>query len=236
MAVMDDLRVGAAIRAVRKRRGWRQQDVAGRAGVSRTFLSLVEHGHLDRVPLLTIRRIAAVLDIRVDMVARWRGGELDRLLAARHSALAEAVAAHLATLPDWDLAPEVSFSIFGERGVIDILAFHRPTGSLLVIELKTAIIDVNELVGSMDRKRRLATRIAADRSWQAASVSCWVIVADGRTNRRRIDAHRTMLRAAFPNNGRTMRGWLRRPFGRVAALSMWPSVHVHGTRPGGGTA
>jgi transcriptional regulator with XRE-family HTH domain len=81
---MEDIRVGAAVRAVRKRRGWRQQDVATRAGVSRSFISLVEHGHLDRVPLRTIRRIAAVLDIRIDIVARWRGGELTGL--ARHSA------------------------------------------------------------------------------------------------------------------------------------------------------
>jgi hypothetical protein len=121
----------------------------------------VERGHLDRVALLTICRIAAVLDVRVDVVARWRGGELDRLLGARHSALADAVAAHLSGSPGWVLAPEVSFSIYGERGIIDILAFHRPTGSLLVIELKTAIVDVKELVGSVDRKRRLATRIAA---------------------------------------------------------------------------
>ena len=173
-----------------------------------------------------------MLDIRVDVVARWRGGELDRLLAARHSALAEALAMHFSSLPGWALAPEVSFSIFGERGIIDILAFHEPTGSLLVIELKTAVVDVNELVGSVDRKRRLAARIAADRGWRSKSVSCWVIVAAGRTNRRRIDAHRTMLRSAFPVSGRTMRGWLRRPVGRVAALSMWPPVDVRGTRPG----
>jgi transcriptional regulator with XRE-family HTH domain len=229
---VDDIRVGAAIRAVRKRRHWRQQDVAERAGVSRSFISVVERGHLDRVALLTIRKIAAVLDIRVDLVARWRGGELDRLLGARHSALAESVAAHLSKLPGWDQAPEVSFSIYGERGVIDILAFHRPTGSLLVIELKTAIVDVNELVGSVDRKRRLAARIAADRGWHPTSVSCWVIVAAGRTNRRRIEAHRTILRTAFPRSGRSMRAWLRRPVGRAAGLSTWPSVDVRdaGTR------
>jgi len=33
----------------------------------------------------------------------------------------------------WQPAPEVSFAYFGERGVIDILAFHHPTRRLLVI-------------------------------------------------------------------------------------------------------
>ena len=94
------------------------------------------------------------LDIRIDVVARWRGGELDRLLNAGHSAMHESFGTFLGSLPGWAFAPEVSFSIWGERGVIDILAWHAPTRSLLVIELKRAIVDVNELVGSVDRKRR----------------------------------------------------------------------------------
>jgi hypothetical protein len=133
------------------------------------------------------------------------------------------------------MAPEASFSVFGERGVIDILAFHRPTATLLIIELKTAIVDVNELVGTLDRKRRLARKIATERGWHATTVSCWVIVAAGRTNRRRIEAHRTMLRVAFPEDGRRVRGWLRRPVGSVAAMSMWPSADGRGTRTGRAT-
>jgi transcriptional regulator with XRE-family HTH domain len=45
---MDDIRVGAAFRAVRIRRGWRQQDVADRAGVSRALISLIERGKSGR--------------------------------------------------------------------------------------------------------------------------------------------------------------------------------------------
>ena len=39
-------------------------------------------------------------------------------------------------------------------GVIDVLAWHEPTRSLLVIELKPAIADVNALLGTFDRKQR----------------------------------------------------------------------------------
>lgn len=117
---MHDERVGSAFRAVRLRRGWRQQDVADRAAVSRAFVSLVERGHLASVSLATLRRVAGALDIRLDVVPRWRGGELDRLVNAGHAALHESVARHLGSLPGWLIAPEVSFSIYGERGVIDI--------------------------------------------------------------------------------------------------------------------
>ena len=221
---MDDLRVGAAFRAVRLRRRWRQRDVADRAGVARSLISDIERGHLDGTSLARLRAVAAVLEIRLDVVARWRGGELARLINARHSALHEDVAVFFGRLPDWRFTPEVSFSVYGERGVIDILAFHPASGALLVIELKTAIVDVNDLVGSVDRKSRLAIGVAADRGWPAASVSRWVIVTRDRTNQRRIEAHRSMLRAAFPQDGHAVRSWMTNPVGEISALSMWSSV------------
>ena len=124
-------------------------------------------------------------------------------------------------LPAWVLRPETSFAIFGERGVIDILAWHAGQRALLVIELKTDIVDVNDLVGGVDRKRRLAAQVAAGVGWKAETVSVWVIVADGRTNRKRIAVHNAMLRTAFPVDGRSVRAWLREPGERVAALSIW---------------
>jgi hypothetical protein len=183
-------------------------------------VSLVERGHLGSVSLDTLRRVARVLDIRIDVIARWRGGELDRLVNAGHSAMHESVATFLIGCPNWGFAPEVSFSIWGERGVIDILAWHAPTRSLLVIELKTVLVDVNELVGSVDRKRRLAPVIARERGWDPMTVSTWVVVSPDRTNERRLAAHRTMLRAAFPMDGRGLNRWLRQPDGAVNALSL----------------
>ena len=87
------------------------------------------------------------------------------MLNVRHSRLAESVAVLFAALPAWRIAPEVSFSVYGERGVIDILAFHAASGCLLVIELKTEIVDINQLVGTLDRKHRLALGIARERGW-----------------------------------------------------------------------
>jgi transcriptional regulator with XRE-family HTH domain len=219
---MDDGRLGSAIRAVRQRRGWRQRDLATRAGVSDVTVSRIERGHLDTLSIRTVRAVASALDVRVDLIARWRAGDLDRLLNARHSALHDSVAEWFRdVMPDWELAPEVSFSIYGERGVIDIVAWHAGRRALLIIELKTDISDVNELVGTFDRKRRLARRIAEERDWEPLTVSGWVIVAAGRTNRARIAAHGAMLRAAFPVDGRAIRAWLADPVGTVAAMSMW---------------
>jgi transcriptional regulator with XRE-family HTH domain len=229
---MDDPAIGRSIRAVRVKRGWRQADLAEAAGVSRQTVSRLEGGQLDDTPLATLRRVADALGIRITIEARWRGAELDRLLGARHSAMHEAVARLFETLPEWTAVPEVTFSIYGERGSIDVLAWHAATRTLLVIELKTEIVDVQETVGTLDRKVRLAARIAAERGWSPATVSAWLLVADGATNRRRVSAHGSMLRAAFPVDGRTITGWLRAPRGRVLALSFLASAHGTGTDRG----
>jgi hypothetical protein len=195
--------------------------------VARSVISQVEHGDIGRIPLGTLDRIAAPLEIRLRLVPSWRGGDLGRLLKARHSALNELVARYLSSQTGWRFVPEVSFSIYGERGLIDIFAWHVPSRSLLVIELKTEIVDLEEMIGTLDRKRRLAVRIAREAGlidFDPKTVSVWVIVAEGRTNRRHVSAHRTMLRAALPADGWEMRRWMRGPGGSMAGLSLWSYV------------
>lgn len=177
-----------------------------------------------------VLRMAEALGATLDLVLRWHGGDLDRMVNARHLQLHESVARALLAMPGWVFAPEVSYSIYGERGVIDVLAWHAETRTLLVIELKTEIVDVNELMGSTDRKRRLAPRVARERGWNPLTVSAWVIVAEGTTNRRRVTAHQATLRAAFPLGGQQINAWLRQPSQAVAALSFWPYARLGGTR------
>jgi transcriptional regulator with XRE-family HTH domain len=233
---MDDQRFGSTIRTIRIRKKLRQEDASRIAGVSRGTWSRIERGHLDDVSLRSIRAVAKTLDVRVDIVPRWRAGDLDRLLNARHSALHEQVARSFADRPAWQAVPEVSFAFYAERGVIDILAWHAVRNMLLVIELKTDIADINELVGTLDRKRRLARQVAEERGWavgQETRVSTWLIVAEGETNRRRIQAHRAMLRAVLPLDGRSMPGWLRDPDRPIGAVSFWANEHQGSTSRGG---
>lgn len=137
----------------------------------------------------------------------------------------EAMARALADGP-WLMSSEVTFAIYGERGTIDILAFHPPTGALLVIELKTDLVDIQALVCAVDRYRRLAPQLARDRGWDVTSVSCWVVLRDTPANHRRLAAHSTVLRTAFPQDGRQVRGWLLSPGAPISALSFLPDLHA----------
>jgi transcriptional regulator with XRE-family HTH domain len=214
------------------KRRWRQQDLAERGCVSRQAVSLLERGRIARLQVDVVLRIIAALGGNIDFVVRWQGGELDRLLNARHSAMHESVARFFLTLPGWIVAPEVSFAIRGERGVIDILAWHEETRTLLVIELKTDIVDVNELLGTLDRKQRLAPRIARDRGWHPQTVATWLIVAGSVVNRRRVAAHASVLRAALPADGRSIQGWLRKPTDPLRCLSFWSNDATANTKSG----
>ncbi|HEY3334391.1 MAG TPA: helix-turn-helix domain-containing protein [Candidatus Limnocylindrales bacterium] len=213
------------IRAVRVRRGLRQADLAHAAGVSQSTVSRIERGRLTALPIGTLRAVTEALDVRATIRLHGSGAELDRLLGAGHSAMHEELARLFAGLPDWVSLPEVTFAVFGERGAIDVLAWHEPTRSLLVIELKTELVDVQETVGSLDRKVRLGMRIARERGWDPLTVSSWLLIAESPTNRRAVARHAGMLSQRFALDGRAMSGWLRRPAGRVHALSFLSSSH-----------
>jgi transcriptional regulator with XRE-family HTH domain len=222
---MDDQRAGHILRTLRQRKGWRQQDLADRAGMSCTMVARIERGAVASIPLGKIRRVAETLGARFDTMVRWQGADLGRLLDARHAAMHETMARLLGGLDGWEFEPEVSFSIYGERGIIDIHAWHPRRRMLLVIELKTEIVEVSGLLGTMDQRRRLAREIGARFGWKALAVSTWVVVAESRTNRRAVSAHTNALRAKMPVDGRGIGKWLRDPVSRVDALSFLPNRH-----------
>jgi len=157
---MDSSRLGRGLRAIRIRTNLTQTAVATRADVPRAVVARVERGDIARVQVGQMLAIAVALRADVDVVLRWNGTDLDRLLNAGHSAMHELVVGILIAA-GWEVVPERSFSRWGERGVIDILAWHAPTRTLLVVELKTEIVDVQLLIGTVDRYRRLARRSSA---------------------------------------------------------------------------
>lgn len=218
---MDPIRFGRGIRALRQRRGWRQDDLAAAANVSRGVVARVEQGRGDRVPFATLERITGALGARVVVRLDWQGEQLDRLIDARHASLVESVVRELSA-HGWLCIPEATFNVYGERGSVDILAFLPQSRILLVVEVKSAIPEVGSMLMTLDRKVRLAPRIAADRGWKPGVVGRLLVVADGRTTRRRIREHGATLDLAFPIRGWAARRWLASP----EPISGWSGIWV----------
>ena len=217
---MDPVRFGRQVRALRRRRGWRQIDLAVSARTSRATVSRVELGHADELTVRALDSIARALAARLEVNLSWNVEGLDRLLDVDHAALVEEVARTLRAL-NWLVKIEVSFSIRGERGSIDILAFHPGMQVVLVVEVKSVVPDVQATLFVLDRKSRLALEIAREQGWTGRSVGRLLVVRASRTSRRRIDAHSEIFRAALPHRSAAVKGWLREPDATRAFAGLW---------------
>jgi transcriptional regulator with XRE-family HTH domain len=217
---VDQILFGRGVKALRRRKRWRQDDLAAAAHVSRGVIARLEQGHAARVTIETLDKVATALGGRVICRLTWSGEGLDRLLDADHAAIVEAVVRVLRS-SDWLVATEVSFSIFGERGSIDVLAFHSDERILLVVEVKSIVPDIQSTLMTLDRKERLARQIGRERGWDARSVSRLLVIHENRTARRRIEAHGAIFNNAFPDRAREIRRWLAAPEARRPLRGLW---------------
>lgn len=211
---MDRFRFGRGVRALRERRGLTQTQLASRLDWSRSKVSRIERGRLAGVAFDDLERVAGELDARLGLDLAWRAAGLDRLIDERHATLVDATVRWLSGA-GWEVAVEASFSEFGERGSIDVFA-HHPTGNLLVVEVKATMCDVNQTLIAIDRKVRLAPRIATGREWPVGPVGAVLVVAATTTARRRIARHDVSFRASLGTSALDCRRWIRAPSGRPA--------------------
>jgi transcriptional regulator with XRE-family HTH domain len=225
---MDDVRIGNAAWTIRRRKGLRQIDVAGRAGVAHGCISKFERGQLAHLRVATIRQIARALEMEIVFEPRWRGGELARLRDAGHAALVERCIAILEQ-HGWEVVPEYTFNHFGDRGSVDVLAWHARHRALLIVEAKSRLVDLQDLVATLHRKRRVVPRLVTDEhGWHARHIGV-LVFADGRTaNRTVVTRHAATFGAAFPTRANEARRWLAAPAGPLAGLWLVDTR----TRPG----
>jgi transcriptional regulator with XRE-family HTH domain len=220
---MEDLHLGAWIRAERRRRRMRQSDLARVAGVSDQTVVRVEHGRVGDMTLGRVRSVAAGVGIRVVLTARSvRGPDLERQVDRRHAALVEAVTAILGEI-GWEVDLEWSFSHYGERGSVDVLAWHAGSATLLVVEAKSELVDLQETLRALDVKRRLVPDLAAKQSGlRARTVGVVLAVADERVERARVQRHSATFQAALPARTVEVKHWIRRPYGNLRGLWFLP--------------
>jgi len=221
---MTDAQLGRAVRALRHLHDWTQAELGRRARCSASTISRFERGRVRSCSVRVVRRILEALDAWIFIKVVWRGGELERLLDADHSRLQERWSIRKRASGDgWVSRAEVTYNVYGERGSIDDLAFHAESGILLVTELKTGIYSADATLAKLDEKVRLADGIAQRFGWVAEQVVPCLVVAEGRTNRRRIETHPAMF-AGFDRRGWSARRWLGHPTNAVRGLLIFESL------------
>jgi transcriptional regulator with XRE-family HTH domain len=214
---MDDARLGRLVRALRQRRGWRKVDLARHAGVGLSTVANIEFGRISVMQVSSLRAVLAAFGLSYESSVRGMGANEDRLLDQEHATLVGECASWLAGV-GWEVRAEISYSEFGERGSIDLLAWHTSSASLLVIEVKTELASIEATLRKLDEKVRLAPAIARRLGWRPGSVSRLVVLPDDRTQRRRVTMHASVLDRAFPMRTQRVRAWSRAPTGTLEGL------------------
>jgi transcriptional regulator with XRE-family HTH domain len=206
-----------SIRALRRRRHWTQAELGGRCQCSPSQISRVERGAVANVRLRRLERILEALGARLSVRVLWQGEELDRLLDHDHAGMVEAVLRRLGAA-GWVAVPEVTFQVAGERGSIDILAWHPIARALLVIEIKSVVPDVQATLAGVHRKARLGPAIAHQRGWDQVLSGRLLVLPDDRTTCRRVEQHAATFDRALPARTAEIKRWLRHPSGQLAGI------------------
>ncbi len=214
---MEEQRAGKVLRAVRRRRGLTQADLAALAGVAQQTVSLLERGMAEAATLRIVKQVAAPLGITVDLTLRWNGPELDRLVDARHARVVKAVVSRLG--PQWQTVVEYTFNHFGDRGSVDVLAWHAAARIILLVEVKSELAGLESLLRSMDVKVRVVPPLLVrERGWRVKSLGSVLVLPDESTARRAVARLGPVFSVALPTRTIAVRQWLQEPAGPLRGI------------------
>ena len=218
LARVDLRRLGRIFRTVRVHLGLTQRELAARCGVSQSRVSRAERGLADTMPLTDLERIARALDIRLAIDAWWRGGDLPRLLDSAHARIVEYVVGRLRAL-SWVILVEYTFNHFGERGSVDIVAWHPGRRALLLIEVKSRFSDLQEMLATFARKLRIVPPILSTANgWRPIVIGRLIVAPSSTANREVVAAHANTFEVSYPGRAREVQAWLRDPATPLAAV------------------
>ena len=229
-AGMEDRRLGRAIRAIRLSVRRSQASVARGAGVSQSVYSRAERGQIGDLKVSTVAAIASALDADLILDLRYGAGRIDRLIDRAHAALVEYVLRHLRSA-GWEVMVEFSFNVFGERGSVDVLAWHAAYRTLLIVEVKSRMTDLQDMLLSLGRKLRLVPdEVRRQIGWDPVAVGR-IVVAPGTTESRAVlERHRSMFEVSLPSRALEIRRWVRSPHGPISGVWLVSWDVLHGIR------
>jgi transcriptional regulator with XRE-family HTH domain len=209
MAPPPQVIIGDGIRVARKERGWPQTRLASVSGVPQSGISAIERAAHMKPSLETVVKLCAALgaDLVIEVRAAPVIGRLDQTDPG-HVACVSAVRRMLERA-GWATVTEVEIASGRAHGFIDLLAFHRATGRLLVVEVKTEIRDVGALERQVGWYMREARSAAARLGWRVRSIAGLVVGLATVAVDATVVANRDQFAASFPVRGRVVRATFR---------------------------
>jgi len=194
--------VARAVRDVRLALGWSQRELARRTELAQSTICRIERATLadltfdTAAAVLDVLGVRATLDLQSPLIADGR-----RQKDPAHARCVAYVARRLRRL-GWATITEVEIATGSSRGWIDVLAHRESDGLLLVIEVKTDLVDVGMVQRQVAWYERAAWDAARQQGWQPERAISAVLVLATRRCVERIIKNRELLRQSFPTSAR----------------------------------
>jgi XRE family transcriptional regulator, regulator of sulfur utilization len=202
--------LGRAVRETRLALGWTQQQLADRAGTSRSMVGHVEAGMVN-VSIDTAATLCDALGLRVDFGLRAPFlTDRQRQREPAHARCSAYVQRRLER-HGWLVRRELEIAYGRSHGWIDLLAFSSRTGLLLVIEIKTEIEDLGKIERTLAWYEREAGAVARTGGWRPVRVASVLMVLATDANDRRLRDNREAVRVAFPGRTDELRRLIHEP-------------------------
>jgi hypothetical protein len=133
----------------------------------------------------------------------------------------------------WETTAEYTFNHFGDRGSVDVIGWHTAHRALLIVEVKTVLVDVQDVLAALDRKCRVVPPLLArDRGWRARAVGRMLVIRDATAARTVVRRHARTFDSVLPRRATDAREWLRAPGGPIGAVWFMSGTNVGRTRRG----
>ena len=213
---------GASVRAVRTALGLTQRGLARRIGRAQSYVSMVERGLIQGLSIAEAdaisRSLGGTLVIGIEAPVLVAGS---RQRDAAHARCVAYVARRLVR-DGWVVQREVQVGSHDRPGWIDVLAFNPRSRVLLIIEVKTELVDLGGLERQLGWYEREARRAAMAFGWQAAAVMSAALLLSTKATDDRLRENTAGIRQAFPHRWRDLMSvlhgdaWIRQ--GRALAL------------------
>lgn len=196
--------VGETVRATRIDAAWSQRELSRRSGVSQAQICRIERGRCPDLQFSALDRLFVALGIRY-----WLGMEGPRLARQPsdfvHARCSAYTGRRLVT-GGWLVEREVEVGGDRARGWIDILAYHPESGVLLVIEVKTEIVDIGAIERTMNWYEREAWLATRRFGWQPRWVGTALLILDTRANEERVRSLASVFATGFPGRATELQG------------------------------
>lgn len=200
-------RAGLVVRTERRAIGWTQRELARRSGVPQSRISLIERRLARTVRSDEVDRLLTVLGVEY-----WLGARGPAHLDLRPSDLLHAKCSAYADrrlrAAGWQVAREVEIGGPRSRGWIDLLAYHPARRLLLIIEVKTELLDLGAIERTIGWYEREAIVAARRRGWTPGRVASVLLILDSVANDGAIRTAPDLLARAFPGRATGFRAVL----------------------------